>query len=79
MASDRQIAANRLNARKSTGPRSRAGKLRASQNALGHGMSVSCKPNAATARKPDKLARQIAGDDSSEIILELARSHDRLG
>ena len=37
MTSERQIAANRLNAQKSTGPRSRAGKLRSRRNALRHG------------------------------------------
>jgi hypothetical protein len=74
MASERQIAANRLNARKSTGPLSRAGKRRASRNAYRHGLASSRKPDAATARKLDQLARQIAGDSNSEIILELARS-----
>ena len=74
MASERQIAANRLNARKSTGPLSRAGKRRASRNAYRHGLASSRKPDAATARKIDQLARQIAGDSNSEIILELARS-----
>ena len=74
MASERQIAANRLNARKSTGPRSRAGKRRASRNAYRHGLASSRKPDAATARKLERLARQIAGDSNSEIILELARS-----
>jgi hypothetical protein len=74
MASERQIAANRLNARKSTGPRSRAGKRRASRNAYRHGLASSRKPDAATAGKLDQLARQIAGDSNSEIILELARS-----
>jgi len=74
MASERQIAANRLNARKSTGPRSRAGKRRASRNAYRHGLASSRKPDAAIARKLDQLARQIAGDSNSEIILELARS-----
>jgi hypothetical protein len=74
MASERQIAANRLNARKSTGPRSRAGKRRASRNAYRHGLSSSRKPDAATARKRDQLAREIAGDSQSEIILEFARS-----
>ena len=74
MASERQIAANRLNARKSTGPRSRAGKRRASRNAYRHGLASSGKPDAAIARKLDQLARQIAGDSNSEIILELARS-----
>ena len=74
MASERQIAANRLNARKSTGPRSRAGKRRASRNAYRHGFASSRKPDAATARKREQLAREIAGDCQSEIILEFARS-----
>jgi hypothetical protein len=39
MASERQIAANRRNARKSTGPRSCAGMKRASRNAYRHGLT----------------------------------------
>jgi hypothetical protein len=38
MASTRQIAANRANARKSTGPRSAAGKATAARNAYQHGI-----------------------------------------
>ena len=38
MASERQIAANRRNAAKSTGPRSAAGKQRAGGNAVRHGL-----------------------------------------
>lgn len=38
MASEKQIAANRRNALKSTGPRTSAGKARASQNAVAHGL-----------------------------------------
>ena len=40
MASDRQIAANRSNALKSTGPRSLSGKERSSQNAIKHGLTA---------------------------------------
>ncbi|MGH7812897.1 MAG: hypothetical protein ACREQI_02710 [Candidatus Binataceae bacterium] len=40
MSSDSQIAANRLNARKSTGPRSARGKARAASNALKHGLKA---------------------------------------
>jgi hypothetical protein len=39
MTSARQLAANRQNARKSTGPRSAAGKHRASFNSFRHGLS----------------------------------------
>lgn len=38
MTTARQAAANRRNARKSTGPKSREGKLRVSMNALAHGL-----------------------------------------
>lgn len=40
MSSVKQIAANRLNAKKSTGPRSRPGRLRTRQNALRHGLTA---------------------------------------
>ena len=40
MTSERQISANRLNARRSTGPRSEIGKLRSRQNAIRHGLTA---------------------------------------
>lgn len=39
MTSTRQIDANRNNAKRSTGPKTEAGKARASRNALRHGLS----------------------------------------
>src|ERR1035437_480355 len=39
MSNDQQIAANRLNAQRSTGPRTPAGKTRVSSNALKHGLT----------------------------------------
>jgi hypothetical protein len=40
MATDRQIAANRLNARKSTGPRTAEGRERVRRNAVRHGLTA---------------------------------------
>src|SRR4030095_2020849 len=74
MASERQIAANRRNARKSTGPRSGAGKNRSSRNAYRHGLTLSITSTAAFAKQLDKLDRDIAGDTSDAIRLERARA-----
>jgi hypothetical protein len=74
MASERQIAANRRNAQKSTGPRRSAAKKRTSQNAYRHGLTVSPLANPALAKRLDKLARLIAGDSKSEIVLDHARA-----
>lgn len=40
MATDKQIAANRRNAKKSTGPKTEDGKLRSRQNAFRHGLTA---------------------------------------
>ena len=74
MASERQIAANRRNARKSTGPRSGAGKKRASRNAYRHGLTLSVTSTAAYAKQLAKLVREIAGDSKEAIVLERARA-----
>jgi hypothetical protein len=74
MASERQIAANRRNARKSTGPRSGAGKKRASRNGYRHGLTLSITSTAASAKQLDKLVREIAGDTEDAMLLERARA-----
>ena len=73
MASERQIAANHRNARKSTGPRSGAGRKRASRNAYRHGLTLNIT-SAAFAKQLDKLVREIAGDSKDAIVLERARA-----
>ncbi len=74
MPSERQIAANRRNARKSTGPRSGAGKNRSRRNAYRHGLTVSITSSEGFAKQLDKLAREIAGDTEDPILLERARA-----
>lgn len=74
MASESQMAANRRNARKRTGPPSRGGKRRVSKNALRHGLSVPFRANAAEAGLIEELAEQIAGPRHDRIALELARA-----
>jgi hypothetical protein len=69
-----QIAANRLNARKSTGPRSSAAKKRTSRNAYRHGLTLNPTSSAVFAKRLDKLARNIVGDSKDEIILAHARA-----
>jgi hypothetical protein len=58
MISPAKLAANRANAKKSTGPRSAAGKRRSSQNARRHGLST--PPDAVGIRDIAALARIFA-------------------
>jgi hypothetical protein len=76
MASERQIAANRRNAQKSRGPRSAAGKKRASRNAHRHGLS---KPMSGVAftRAVEDLARRIVRAGADAAARELAREAER--
>jgi hypothetical protein len=72
MLSERQLAANRRNAQRSTGPSSRAGKQRASRNAFRHGLT-STTLYSAYAHEVEEMTRKIAGDTKDERILTVAR------
>src|SRR5262249_5308096 len=74
MASERQIAANRRNARKSTGPRSGAGRKRASRNAYRHGLSLSITSTAAYAKHLDKLVPKLDANTEATTVPERARA-----
>jgi hypothetical protein len=69
MASKKQIAANRRNVRNSTGPKTIAGKKRASRNALRHGLA-SQGLRTIEAERIEQLACQIAGKSGNRIVLE---------
>ncbi len=74
MATERQIAANRRNARNSTGPRSRAGKARTRRNAQTHGLTARLISNSEREARIETLARDIVGDATDFSILAAARA-----
>jgi hypothetical protein len=57
--SERKRAANRVNARRSTGPRSTAGKARVASNALRHGLNVAVADDPLLTEDVERLARAI--------------------
>ena len=72
MTSIAKIEANRANARKSTGPRTAAGKARVSRNARRHGLSRPLLCEGAFAPQVEALAREIAGQGAAGERLALA-------
>jgi hypothetical protein len=74
MASERQIAANRRNAKKSSGPRSADGKARSRRNALCHGLSIASRAIPAFQQDVMLLARALspAGEDIGDAALVAA-------
>jgi len=72
MASERQIAANRKNARKSTGPKTMTGKRCARRNAYRYGLSINTNlaPNSDAV---ESLASQIAASSNDQDVLYYAR------
>lgn len=65
MASAKQIAANRANAKRSTGPRSAVGKLRSSRNAYRHGLSYPFRFDRAASEKVEALTRLLVGEGAN--------------
>ena len=72
MTSARKVEANRANARRSTGPKTAAGRAKAAQNASRHGLRIPVLSNPILSAEVETMARRIAGDASPEL-LELAR------
>jgi hypothetical protein len=66
MTSPAALAANRVNAARSTGPRTAAGKAAVARNALRHGLSLPVLADATLAADVSALAERIAGEGASE-------------
>jgi len=73
VSSARKIAANRANARGSTGPKTARGRARAARNALRHGLNVPIYSDPAINEELDMLAREIAGAEADAEVRGLAR------
>jgi len=82
MASQKQIAANRANAQRSTGPKTAVGKMRSSRNSFRHGLSGPLPFDLASWSKVDAIARALKAEDAgataSSGAVEFATAHVQL-
>jgi hypothetical protein len=79
MASKRQIEANRTNAKRSTGPKTKAGKARSSRNALRHGLSrPTLQDNVALEMLVSTITSCLEQQVVSPATTDLARVNQRL-
>jgi hypothetical protein len=74
MTTARQIAANRRNARRSTGARSAAGSKRSSRNSFRHGLAAGVTATAERIKYIERLARKIVGASTDVVTFENART-----
>ena len=74
MKAPARVVANRKNARFSTGPRSRPGKLRTSKNALRHGLSIPLPSDPCLESEVEELACLIDEGSADSIRHQHARA-----
>ena len=73
MTSERQRAANRANAAKSTGPRTKPGKAKASQNARWHGLAAASRGEPGTVEEIERLAQVLVVEARRPDLIDYAR------
>jgi hypothetical protein len=72
MSSAKQIEANRRNAQKSKGPRTAAGKARASCNSRKHALSTISHNNPLFAQRIEAIARELCPETTNSALWEQA-------
>jgi hypothetical protein len=72
MSSKKKIAANRINASKSCGPRTTSGKGRVSRNALRHGLAAMKNLDPVLPQDIELMAKAICADDTNPLLFEQA-------
>jgi hypothetical protein len=79
MTSDRKIASNRRNGRRSRGPRTVAGQALVARNALRHGLAISILKDPVMCAEVEALARAIAGQGADHLQSPRPESLPRRG
>lgn len=77
MATERQLAANRANAKRSTGPKTSAGRYASSRNALRHGLASALEPRQNIPIDIDDLAQALIEPGADEVRVVSARQAAR--
>jgi len=72
VSSQAKIAANRANGAKSRGPRTRAGKSKASRNAFRHGLAAMSRKNPEFFAEIEPIARAICNGATDPLLFEQA-------
>jgi hypothetical protein len=82
VATEKQIRANRENAKHSTGPKSAVGRSRSSRNALRHGLSISADVDPPVGIPEYRFAELMTSEGASRLqrlaVLEIAQAQAQL-
>jgi hypothetical protein len=80
MATEKQIRANRENAKRSTGPKTAAGRIKSSRNALRHGLSLELHIDKDTTSRIAAIAPILVSDpaDAMKLLAAFETAHAQL-